>query len=83
MQRSQAARDRLAYSAPRTASSRNIGSSGRLSELVCVNQSVDYRELYNRILPYVRDFIKAYIQRSRRLKQIFHLDSPELHSNQK
>ncbi|CAF1005358.1 unnamed protein product [Adineta ricciae] len=54
LQRSQAAHGRLAYSAPRTASSRNIGSSGRLSELVCVNQSVDYRELYNRILPYIR-----------------------------
>ncbi|UJR31026.1 hypothetical protein I4U23_018535 [Adineta vaga] len=54
LQRSIVARDRLAYSAPRTASSRNITTSGSLTDMICVNQSIDYREVYNRILPHIR-----------------------------
>jgi hypothetical protein len=36
-------------------STRAISSSGGISDISSISQSVDYHEIYERILPYVRD----------------------------
>lgn len=38
-------------------STRVLSSSGGISDISSINQSIDYHEIYERILPYVRKMI--------------------------
>lgn len=63
VQRSQSLHDRCISSTARstistTATTRAISSSGSISEISTVSPSIDYHEIYERILPYVREFYR-------------------------
>jgi hypothetical protein len=65
VQRSQSLHDRQNRTARSTisTSTRALSSSGRISEISSVSPSIDYHEVYERILPYVREFCKKFWRR--------------------
>jgi hypothetical protein len=43
-----------------SSSTRAISSSGGMSDISNISQSIDYHEIYERILPYVRELLMCF-----------------------